>query len=75
VKTRVKTRDEILAIIRQNPTITRKELAQSLSMTVKGIDWNLKKLRHERVVKREGPDKGGFWVVVDYPENTTQETS
>jgi len=64
-KTRVKTRVKIIELIRENPSITTPEIAEKTSLTVKGIEWNLKNLKEEGVLKRIGPDKGGYWKVID----------
>lgn len=64
VITRVNTRVKILAEIRANDLVTREELARSLNITVKGIDWQVAKLKREGVLKRVGPDKGGHWEVL-----------
>jgi len=39
-------------------------LATHLHLTMKGIDWNLNKLKKEGRLKRIGPDKGGQWEVM-----------
>jgi ATP-dependent DNA helicase RecG len=64
VKPRVTTRVKILSAIRANGMITREELAQSLAMTIKGVDWQIAKLKQAGVLKRIGPDKGGHWEVL-----------
>lgn len=64
-KTRVETRDAMLRLIKENPSITRKELANLLNLTVKGIDWNIKQLKDAGILRRIGPDKGGHWEVVE----------
>ncbi len=64
VITKVKASDAILTMIRENPSITRRELAAHLNLTMNGIDWNLNKLKKEGRLKRIGPDKGGYWEVV-----------
>jgi ATP-dependent DNA helicase RecG len=64
VKTKVKTSEAILTLIRENHSITRKELADYLNLTMTGIDWNLSKLKREGRLKRIGPDKGGYWEVM-----------
>jgi predicted HTH transcriptional regulator len=64
VKTRMKTGVKILSAIRANNMITREELAQSLAMTIKGVDWQIAKLKQEGVLKRIGPDKGGHWEIL-----------
>jgi ATP-dependent DNA helicase RecG len=63
VKTGVKASEAILALIKENPLITRGELATRLNLTMTGIDWNLNKLKKEGRLKRIGPDKGGHWEV------------
>ena len=62
-KTREKTREKILALIAEHPHITTNELAKELSITSKGVEWNLKQLRASGLVRRVGPDKGGQWEV------------
>jgi len=62
-KTREKTRERILRIIRENPMITVLELAQKLEISPKGIEWNLTKAKKEGLLRRVGPDKGGRWEV------------
>jgi ATP-dependent DNA helicase RecG len=32
-------------------------------LTVKGIEWNLKKLKEDGKLERIGPAKGGHWEV------------
>ena len=58
-KTREKAREKIIRSIVENPGITTKELAEITGLTVKGIEWNIKKLKDEKILKRVGPDKGG----------------
>lgn len=60
-KTREKTREKILELISSNPQITQNELADNLGITAKGVEWQLKKLKDEGVLKRVGGAKGGHW--------------
>jgi ATP-dependent DNA helicase RecG len=62
-ETRDKTRDKIIRIVKQNPTITSKELAGQLGITEKGIEWQLRKLKELGIIRRVGPKKGGHWEV------------
>jgi ATP-dependent DNA helicase RecG len=64
METKVETSEAILNLIRGNPSITRKELATHLHLTMKGIDWNLNKLKKEGRLKRIGPDRGGYWEIM-----------
>ena len=63
-KTREKTREKILKLIKENPTISTMEMAQVLNLTFKGIEWQIKKLKDQGTLKRIGADKGGYWEVV-----------
>lgn len=63
VKTRVKTREKILSLIRQDPTISAAEMAEKLGLTVKGVEWQLAKLKSDGAITRIGAANGGKWVV------------
>ena len=62
-KTVEKTVEKILAEIRNNPAITTKELMKATGLTRRGIEWNISNLKKKGILKRIGPDKGGFWEV------------
>jgi len=59
-----KTRERILALMRQKPTITTRELAETLQLSVDGISYHLKKLRAEGRILHRGPTKSGWWEVI-----------
>jgi ATP-dependent DNA helicase RecG len=59
-----KTTQKIIELIRRNPKITRKELAQEIGdITEDGIKYNIEKLKKEGILKRVGPAKGGHWKI------------
>jgi len=60
-----KTREEIIRMIKENPKITTKELANKIGINDKGIEWNIKKLKGSGILKRIGPTKGGHWEIDD----------
>lgn len=57
--------EKIIALIKTDPQITQKELMDKTGLTRRGIEWNLKKLKDEKKIRRVGPDKGGHWEVVE----------
>ncbi len=63
-KTTQKTTQKILDLIREMPTITRKELAEKIELSEEGIKFNLSQLKKQGKLKRVGPDKGGHWEVL-----------
>lgn len=54
---------KIIELIKENPKITRNELARILNITSDGVKYNLKKLVNNNIIKRIGPDNGGYWNV------------
>lgn len=62
-KTVEKTKEKIIALIKEKPTITQHELKVRIGLTRRGIEWNLKKLKEEGVLRRIGSDRGGYWQV------------
>jgi ATP-dependent DNA helicase RecG len=61
---REEVREKNLRLIRENPEITISELAEKSGLTSKGIEWNIAKMKKDRLIKRIGPDKGGHWEVL-----------
>jgi len=64
-KTREKTREKILNLIREQPEITTRELAEVIAISTKGVEWQISKLKKENLLKRIGSDKSGHWEVLD----------
>ncbi len=56
------TSEKIILLIRENPKITREELASACKISVDGIKWQLKKLKGK--VLHTGPNKGGRWEII-----------
>jgi ATP-dependent DNA helicase RecG len=54
---------EILRILQANPKITRKGLSERLQLSIRGVEWNLAKMKREGLIRRIGPNKGGDWEV------------
>ena len=64
-KSREKSREKIINIIRNNPTVTQLELSNMLRISPKAIEKHIKNLREDGIIRRVGPDKGGHWEVTD----------
>jgi ATP-dependent DNA helicase RecG len=56
---------QILQYIQENPNITGESLSQKTGLSVRGVEWNLAKMKKAGLIKRVGPDKGGHWEVVE----------
>jgi len=60
------TTQKILQLIKENKFITRKEIAQKLgNITEDGVKYHLNKLKQLGVIRRVGPDRGGWWEVIE----------
>ena len=62
---RQKTAAKIIECIKNNPYINRIELSELCDISQDGIKWQLKKLQKENIIRRFGPDKGGYWEILD----------
>jgi len=51
--------------IRKNSSITRKELADKVGISQDGVKYHLGNLKKLGIIKWVGPDKGGYWEVID----------
>lgn len=60
-ETTQKTTQKILDFIRQNPAITRQELAEKTGLTSDGIKYHLKRMQKNGWLRRIGPDRGRHW--------------
>ena len=54
---------KILEYIKENPKITRNELANKLSISPDGVKYNLKQLIDKKIIERIGADNGGYWDI------------
>jgi ATP-dependent DNA helicase RecG len=64
-KTTQKTTQKILDLLKENPYLGRKEIAEKLgSISESGVKYNLDKLKKNGTIKRIGPDKGGYWEII-----------
>ena len=59
--------DRILALLRQDPSASRREIAAALDITPSSARYQLDKLRAAGKIARVGPDKGGHWKLLDIP--------
>lgn len=58
------SRDSILALLRKNPYMSTRDLAEEIGISAKGVEKQLGILKATGRLRRIGPDKGGKWEVV-----------
>ncbi len=60
-----KTRVEILKLLKQYPMMTMGQIAVKLNISLKGIEWQVAKLKSDGLLRHIGPNKGGKWEVIN----------
>ena len=56
---------KILNLIKESPTITGKQMSETLSVSQRTIERDLAALQKIGVLKREGKDNDGVWMVLE----------
>ena len=56
---------KILNLIKESPTISAKQMSETLSVTTRTIERDLSLMKKAGVLKREGKDNNGVWIVFD----------
>ena len=54
---------KILNLIKESPTITGRQISETLSVNQRTIERDLSAIQKMGVLKREGKDNGGVWVI------------
>ena len=58
------TRERILALLKAEPRITRRLMAERIGITPHGVKYHLAKLRKAGIIRHVGPTKAGHWEVL-----------
>ena len=61
-KTWVKTPEQILMLLQQNPHMTLSEVAGSIGKSVSTVERAVAKLKKQNRLAYHGPKKGGYWM-------------
>ena len=64
-KTSQKTSQKIIDLIKEDPYISTSKMAEIIGVDRRNIARNIKKLQEQGAVRRVGPDKGGFWEIIE----------
>ena len=64
VEKSVKTVEKIVNILSHSPSATVRELSEILGLSRRGVEEQIKSLKQKGIIRRIGPDKGGYWEVV-----------
>ncbi|CAN5490676.1 helix-turn-helix domain-containing protein [soil metagenome] len=64
------TQKKILVLLKAQPSITRKELAERIGITLDGVKYHLAKMAAAGVVRHVGSARAGHWEVLDDGEQS-----
>jgi predicted HTH transcriptional regulator len=56
-------KDDILRLLKENPRLTRAELATTLGKSEHTIKEHIAQLKKKGVLRRVGSDRNGYWEV------------
>ena len=59
------TATRILEIMREQPTITVKKIADQMRLSVAGVRYHINKMKKDGLVEHVGPSKKGTWLLHD----------
>ncbi len=59
-----KTKNLILEMMKENPSITMLQLSEKIGVTPKAIEKQIMRLRSLGLIKREGSNRSGTWKVI-----------
>ncbi|MEJ1363134.1 MAG: ATP-dependent DNA helicase, partial [Candidatus Sedimenticola sp. (ex Thyasira tokunagai)] len=61
-----KTTQRILEVLRITPSAGRRAIAEQLGdITEDGVKYQISKMKAEGLIVRIGPDKGGYWKIIE----------
>jgi ATP-dependent DNA helicase RecG len=58
------TQEKILTLLRSQPSMTRKELADRVGISENGIKYHLDKMKAAQIIRHQGSTKAGLWEVL-----------
>lgn len=65
LKSKEKSKEKILQIIANNPYVTTRELSELVGLSIAGIEKNMRQMKEKWLIRRIGPDRGGYWEVLE----------
>ena len=63
---------KIIFVLRDNPAYTQKQIAEALSIGYTTVREYIVRLRNKGAICRIGPDKGGYWQVIETKDNSDE---
>ena len=55
------TRERLIALIKENPRITRASLSEQLGISSSNVQFHIERLKSEGIIQRVGSPRNGHW--------------
>ena len=55
---------KLLLLLNETPGMSAQEIAEQVGITKRGVEKQLKKLKEAGIIKRQGSDKTGYWIII-----------
>lgn len=61
----IKSREKIIVLLSQDNSLSAAALAERIGITPKAVEKHIARMKAEGILKRIGPDKGGYWQIME----------
>jgi len=68
-----KTPQKILELVKEDAYITTQRMADLIGVDRSNVARAIKKLQLQGILRRVGPDKGGYWEIISTDQQPTDE--
>ena len=72
-KTPQKTPQKILELVKEDAYITTQRMADLIGIDRSNVARAIKKMQLQGILRRVGPDKGGYWEIISTDQQPTDE--
>ena len=62
----IKSREKIIVLLSQDNSLSAAALAERIGITPKAVEKHIARMKAEGILKRIGPDKGGYWQILEH---------
>ena len=61
----------ILNAMQQDPKVSAAKIAIQLGVSSRSIEKHIRTMREKGIIRRIGPDKGGFWEIIEKEDHSS----
>lgn len=60
----------ILNAMQQDPKVSAAKIAIQLGVSSRSVEKHIRNMREKGIIRRIGPDKGGFWEIIEKEDHS-----